>query len=101
MLRKARDLYVGDSVDPAADGKRIKVKLGLENQGRRRNSGMPTAFVEPRRKSRPRIDLDSPTTGTCSNFFAVPVANFISSNGGTVTTTTTVSRATRCHLPKV
>jgi len=54
MQRKARDLSVGDvfrlhvygevlSIAPVANGRRIKIKLALENQGRRRNSGVPVS----------------------------------------------------------
>jgi hypothetical protein len=58
MKRKARDLTDGDvfrlhvygevlTVAPVADGKRIKVKLALENQGRRANRGEPTQSDKP------------------------------------------------------
>ena len=51
--KKARDLAVGDifrlhvygevlAVASVADGKRVKVKIELENQGRRVNCGVPT-----------------------------------------------------------
>jgi hypothetical protein len=50
MLKKARDLAAGDlfrlhvygevlAVSPVGDGKRVKIKIELENQGRRANSG--------------------------------------------------------------
>jgi hypothetical protein len=60
MQRRADELVIGDvfrlhvygevlASVPVAGGKRIKVKLGLEDQGRRRNSGAPT-FNETRKR---------------------------------------------------
>jgi len=80
MFRKARDLSVGDifrmhvygevlSIASVADGKRIKIKLALENQGRRNNCGMPT-FGETRRKS--RIDLEFTDNGHVLEFLCRP-----------------------------
>ncbi len=52
-MTKARDLKRGDvfrmhiygsvvAVESVSDGKRIRVKIALENQGDRRQSGRPT-----------------------------------------------------------
>jgi hypothetical protein len=61
-FRKARDLNAGDvfrlhvygevlEVSPVANGKRIKVKVGLEDQGRRANCGVPTGSQRKRKPS--------------------------------------------------
>jgi hypothetical protein len=58
MERKARDLTRGNifrlhvygeglTATPVADGRRIKIKFALENQGRRRNRGSPTESNAP------------------------------------------------------
>jgi hypothetical protein len=84
MFRKARDLSAGDifrmhvygevlSVASVADGKRVKIKLALENQGRRNNSGVPM-FSEAHRKS--RIDLEFTDSGHVLEFLCRPGRGF-------------------------
>jgi hypothetical protein len=90
MHRKARDLSVGDifrmhvygevlSVASVADGKRIKVKLALENQGRRDNSGVPVSiggrlFSRPRQN--PYTDLEFTDNGHVLEFLCRPGRGF-------------------------
>jgi hypothetical protein len=61
------------SVGPVADGKRVKIKLALEDQGRRSNSGVPM-INEARGKS--RIDLEFTDSGHVLEFLCRPGREF-------------------------
>jgi hypothetical protein len=89
MFRKARDLSVGDifrmhvygevlNVASVADGKRIKVKLALESQGRRNNSGVPVS-IGGRLLSAPHepsTDLEFTDNGHVLEFLCRPGRKF-------------------------
>ncbi len=79
-VRKARDLIRGDvfrlhlygevlSANPVADGKRIKVKLAVEDQGRRRNRGTLSG-------SDKSSDLEFLDTGHTLEFICSPGRTF-------------------------
>lgn|SRR5262249_14150007 len=77
MFRKACDLFVGDifrlhvygevlAVASVAGGKRMKIKIELENQGRRNNSG----GVTPNEKRRSKLEFTD--TGHVLEFLCPP-----------------------------
>src|SRR5215475_9680939 len=82
---KARDLSVGDifrlhvygevlAVTSVADGKRVKVKIALEDQGRRRNHGTVTPDEERNNPRKNRLEFTD--TGHVLEFLCPPGRTF-------------------------